>query len=192
MFVCQPSSEEISGTLESEHIVQLSLQLREMWRDVRLSGIARLMDLDEALYRAHAPELLRFAASLVGPSKADDVVSAAFISASTSSRWSEITDRRAYLYRTILNEVRQARRSDSRRLAREFVAARRETEEPGAPSVELALVLAQLSQTERAVIHLTYWQGCTAIETAEMLELSLRSVERHLHRARARLERALR
>jgi RNA polymerase sigma factor (sigma-70 family) len=118
--------------------------------------------------------------------------SAAFISASTSSRWSEITDRRAHLFRTILNEVRQSRRSDARRLAREFLAARRDGEESSASSVELAMVLAQLSSTERAIIHLTYWQGFTAIETAETLELSLRSVERHLHRARTRLERALR
>jgi RNA polymerase sigma-70 factor (ECF subfamily) len=163
-----------------------------MWRDVRLSGIARLMDVDEELYRAHAAELLRFAASLVGPSMADDVVSSAFIRASTSSRWSDIDDRRSYLFRTVLNEVRQSRRGDSRRIAREFVAARRDPESSAESAVELALVLAELSPTERAVIHLTYWHAYTSTETAELLGTSQRSVERQLHRARTRLERALR
>ena len=61
------------------------------------------MSLDEAVYVKYAPELLRFAAGLVGPSMADDVLSSAFLHASSSRRWAIVEDKRAYLYRTVLN-----------------------------------------------------------------------------------------
>jgi RNA polymerase sigma-70 factor (ECF subfamily) len=150
------------------------------------------MGLDEDMYVKYAAELLRFAAGLVGPSLADDVLSTSFLHASSSRRWSDVEDRRAYLYRTVLNESRQHLRSDRRRLAREFVAAQREPARSTEATVELAVALAALSPIERAVVFLTYWGGCTAQDTAVTLSLSQRSVERHLRRARSELRKALR
>lgn len=149
------------------------------------------MSLDEAAYVKYAPELLRFAAGLVGPSMADDVLMSAFLDAMSSRRWQGVDDQRAYLYRTVLNEARQHHRRDRRRLAREFTAARREQAPSTEATVELAVALAALSTTERALIFLTYWGGCTAADTAVTLSLSQRSVERHLQHARTQLRKAL-
>jgi RNA polymerase sigma-70 factor, ECF subfamily len=170
---------------------RLSRGEETFWRDLGDGGIELLMSRDEDVYLKYAPELLRFAASLVGPSMADDVLSSAFLHASSSRRWAVVEDQRAYLFRTVLNESRQHQRRDSRRLAREFIAARREPAPSTEATVELALALAELSPIERAVIFLTYWGGCTAAATALTLSLPKRSIERHLHHARTQLRKAL-
>ena len=150
------------------------------------------MDLtDEQVYRKYAAELLRFAAGLVGPSAADDVLSSAFVRAITSPRWPWIDDRRSYLYRTVLNEARQHFRGDRRRLTREFLASRSEAVDSAESDVDLAEALARLATEERAVVFLTYWVGFTVSESATALALSPRTVERHLQHARAHLRKAL-
>mgnify|MGYP003945402773 CR=1 FL=1 len=126
-------------------------------------GIDEEMDLtdemdatDEQVYGKYSAELLRFAAGLVGPSAADDVLSQAFVKAISSPRWSQIKDRRSYLYRTVLNETRQHFRGDRRRLAREFRAAQADTTDTAESAVDLAETLALLSTAQRAVVFLTY------------------------------------
>ena len=146
---------------------------------------------DEQVYVKYSPELLRFAAGLVGPSAADDVLSSAFVKAISSSRWSQIEDRRSYLYRTVLNETRQHFRGDRRRLAREYRTAQADAIESGESAVDLAEMLASLPTEQRAVVFLAYWMGFTVAESATALSLSARTVERHLHHARARLRKAL-
>ncbi|HQZ34077.1 MAG TPA: sigma factor [Ilumatobacteraceae bacterium] len=111
---------------------------------------------DEQVYGKYSAELLRFAAGLVGPSAADDVLSQAFVKAISSPRWSQIKDRRSYLYRTVLNETRQHFRGDRRRLAREFRAAQADTTDTAESAVDLAETLALLSTAQRAVVFLTY------------------------------------
>ena len=147
---------------------------------------------DEEVYRKYAPELLRFAATLVGPSAADDVVSSAFLRTVSSARWSQVVEHRRYLYRSVLNEARQHHRSRRRRLTREFAAARRETVAPDELRVDLADSLASLNMQQRAVIHLTYWFDMSVPEVAETLDMSVRTVERNLQFARAHLRRSLR
>lgn len=146
---------------------------------------------DEQVYGKYSAELLWFAAGLVGPSAADDVLSSAFVKAISSPRWSQIDDRRSYLYRTVLNETRQQFRGDSRRLAREFRTARSDTVDAAESAVDLAATLAMLPREQRAVVFLTYWMGFTFADSAKTLSLSPRTVERHLHHARARLRKAL-
>ena len=161
-------------------------------------GIDEAMDVtgeidvnDEQFYGKYSAELLRFAAGLVGPSAADDVLSSAFVKAITSPRWPQIEDRRSYLYRAVLNEARQRFRGDRRRLAREFRAARPDTVESVESDVDLAETLALLPSQQRAVVFLTYWMGFAVDESARTLGLSTRAVERHLHHARTRLRKAL-
>jgi RNA polymerase sigma factor (sigma-70 family) len=146
---------------------------------------------DEETYVKYAPELLRFAAGLAGPSKADDLLSSAFLKATSAPTWAAVTDRRAYLYRTVLNEARQVRRGDRRRLEREFVAARSEVVSSHDDAIELTIALARLSTLERAVIYLTYWLGATVVESATTLSMSPRAVERQLFSARRSLRKAL-
>lgn len=149
------------------------------------------MDLDEGLYRANAPDLVRFAATLVGPSAAEDLVTMAFIKASTSPRWSDVEDQRSYLYRVVMNEARQHHRGDRRRLKREFVATQTRHGPATETSIELALALGDLPAGERAVVFLIYWEGRTVTEASDLLSLPVRSVERRLHHARNRLRKAL-
>ena len=146
---------------------------------------------DEQVYGKYAAELLRFAAGLVGPTAADDVLSSAFVKAITSPRWPEIDDRRSYLYRTVLNEARQHFRGDRRRLAREFRAARGEAVPSAESAIDLADALARLPTEERAVVFLAYWMGFSVSESATALSLAPRTVERQLHRARSHLRKAL-
>lgn len=146
---------------------------------------------DEEVYGKYAAELLRFAAGLVGPSAADDVLSSAFVKAISSARWPQVEDRRSYLYRTVLNEARQHFRGDRRRLAREFRAARGDAADSAESAVDLAATLAALPTEQRAVVFLTYWLGFTVGESATTLSLSARTVERHLHHVRTRLRKEL-
>lgn len=148
-------------------------------------------DSDEELYRKYSSELLRFAAVLIGPGDADDIVSAAFLRAFSSPRWSAVEDHRPYLYRAVLNESRQTGRSSRRRLARELSVARSDQVEPDDLRLEVAGAVASLSMQQRAVVYLTYWFGMTASETATALGLSQRATERHLHSARVLLRRSL-
>jgi DNA-directed RNA polymerase specialized sigma24 family protein len=67
--------------------------------DVQLSG-------DEAVYERLAPELIRFATGLVGRDDAPDVMATAFVKAMSSPSWHAVRERRAYLYRAVLNEAR--------------------------------------------------------------------------------------
>ncbi len=148
-------------------------------------------DATEELYLKYSPELLRFAAVLVGPADAEDMVSSAFLRTLSSRRWSEVTEHRAYLYRAVLNEARQGARSSRRRLARELAVARPDSTEPDSLRVDVADAVAGLSIQQRAVLFLTYWFEMTAAETAATLDISQRSTERLLTSARFRLRRSL-
>ena len=58
---------------------------------------------DEAIYRKHADELVRFATGLVGPFDAADVVADACMAAFRSWGWNGVSEQRANLYRAVLN-----------------------------------------------------------------------------------------
>ncbi|MDX1469161.1 MAG: sigma-70 family RNA polymerase sigma factor [Acidimicrobiia bacterium] len=142
---------------------------------------------DERIYRSHAPELVRFANSLVGPSDAQDVVSSAVLRAFTSKSWPTVENPRAYLYKAVLNEVRSDHRSTMRRRARELrTPAPHSTEMPEVrPDVYEAL--GKLSARQRAVAFLTYIEDLDESAVADRLGISTGSVRQHLGRARAKL-----
>jgi DNA-directed RNA polymerase specialized sigma24 family protein len=84
---------------------------------------------DEELYRKYSDALIRFATGLVGPDNAPDVVSSAVLSCLTSPTWSEVADKKPYLYRSVYNEAAAFRRSSLRRSSREQRAAQPEPTE---------------------------------------------------------------
>ncbi len=150
------------------------------------------MDLtDEQVYAKYADELLRFAATLVGPSDADDLLSAAVLRALSSRSWAEVSAPRAYLYRAVLNEARQLGRSSRRRLIREARAAISDVVDPLTVRPEVLSAVAKLSVDQRAVVFLTYWCDLTIAEVSEMLALSHRTTERRLRSARTMLRSVL-
>jgi RNA polymerase sigma factor (sigma-70 family) len=147
---------------------------------------------DEEVYAKYADELLRFAATLVGPSDADDLLSSAVLRAMSSRSWVDVSNRRAYLYRSVLNEARQLRRSSRRRMIREARAADSGVAESASVRPDVLRAVAKLSVEQRAVVFLTYWCDLTLTDVAETLELSQRTTERRLRSARTLLRSVLR
>lgn len=142
---------------------------------------------DAEVYRSHAPELVRFANSLVGPTDAQDVVSAAVLKCFTSRAWPKVDNRRAYLYRAVLNEVRSQHRSSMRRRARELRNISPETTELPEVRPDVLEALGQLSPRQRAVAYLTYIEDLDETTVADRLGISTGSVRQHLGRARSKL-----
>ena len=146
---------------------------------------------DGELYRKYGDELIRFATALVGPSGAEDVLATALIRCFSSRHWPAVTNRRAYLYRVVTNEAFKVRRSTQRRLSREARVAVVDAYTDGPEDVDVLRALRRLTPRQRAVGHLTYWQDLPAHEVADLLGLSVRTVERELNATRRRLEELL-
>lgn len=146
---------------------------------------------DAEVYEKYADELIRFATGLVGPSDAPDVLSTAVLGALTSPAWPEVRNRRAYLYRSVVNAARATARSDMRRQARELRTARSDEYTPGDIRPEVLEAVSRLSVRQRGVVYLTYWSDLDPAAIAELLDCSEGSVRRHLARARANLRKVL-
>jgi RNA polymerase sigma-70 factor (ECF subfamily) len=147
---------------------------------------------DEDVYVKHAEELLRFAATLVGPSLAEDVVASAVVRAFSSPSWPTVRAHRAYLYRAVLNEARQTARTHRRRILREATVAPPEALAADQVRVDVLDALRRLSLRQRAVVFLTYWADLSAGEAAEVLHVSRATAERDLRVAKTRLKEMLR
>ena len=151
---------------------------------------------DEELYAKCSDRLIRFAATVVGPADAEDVMIDGVVAAMTSSHWGAVDDRVAYLYRSVLNAGRMWLRSDARRRSREerSTASRTRPVEPSAydPVPEVRAAVAGLSARQRAVIFLTYWEDLDERAVAGRLGIGVGSVRRHLHRARRHIGKELR
>jgi RNA polymerase sigma-70 factor (ECF subfamily) len=139
-------------------------------------------------YEKYGVELLHFAASLVGPDIAQDVVSQTFLNCLQSRAWDAVVDPRAYLYRATRNEARKHFRTEQRRAAREqrHGTPRVALDQPPVPT-ELLRVINSLSLQQRSVVYLAYWLDLDAAAISELLGISPGAVHRHLARARATL-----
>lgn len=148
---------------------------------------------DEAVYAAHASELVRFAAGLVGPDDAPDVVVEAFVRVVRSDVWVHAVDRRSLWLRSVVNESKSWLRSKARRVAREHRSEPlpKRSVEPDEPDEEVWKALSSLSVQQRAVIVCAYWLDLDPARTAELLGVSEGSVRKQLARARARLKEEL-
>ncbi|MBT8215903.1 MAG: RNA polymerase sigma factor [Acidimicrobiia bacterium] len=146
---------------------------------------------NEEIYRKYSDDLVRFATGLVGPFDAQDVVTDGCLRAFRSRGWRDVSNPRAYLYRTVLNEARSHHRSTLRRRLRELRSA--QPEEQPFPNVDVDVLAAvnKLSVQQRASVVLTYWEDLSPAEVASRLGTSEGSVKRHLARARARLRELL-
>jgi len=144
---------------------------------------------NEQTYRNYSLELTRYATGLVGPFDAQDVVTDACLKAFESRNWSDVVDRRAYLYKTVLSVANDHhRRTLSRRLREMKTAGRHEVPDVAADlDFEVLGAVERLSVQQRAAIFLTYWEDLTPEMVAERMGISTGSVKRHLARARRRL-----
>lgn len=147
---------------------------------------------DEAkVYEKYADELVRFATGLVGPDDASDVVADVFARGLSHRGWQRAVEPRAYLYRSVLNEVRMWHRTRMRRRSREIRAAGPVMVDPPEIRPEVLEAVGGLSPRQRAVIVLTYWEDLAPEQVAERLNVSEGSVRKHLARARERLREVL-
>lgn len=142
---------------------------------------------DEEVYRKYADDLVRFAMSLVGPTDAPDVVSEAVLRSLSTKSWSQVANRRAYLYQAVAHQASNTHRERQRRWTRELRAAGNPTTEPPEYRPEVLAAVKRLSVRQRAVVFLTYWEQFTASEIAQCLGVSEGAVHRHLARARSKL-----
>lgn len=147
---------------------------------------------DAEVYEKYADELVRFATVLAGPSNAEDLVADAVVRVFLSPGWPAVTNRRAYLYRSVLSEAASAARSSRRRTAREHRVGR--WADDGTPTVlrpEVVEAARALSVRQRAVVFMTFWLDAPTDEIADVLSLSTRTVQRELQAALTRMERHL-
>lgn len=148
---------------------------------------------NEELYRREVPGLMRVATSMVGAHDAQDVVSEAVVRVMTSRGWPRVENKRAYLYRAVVNEAKMLMRSRGRRRARELLVAGLSSglTWTAVPRPDVHEALDRLSVQQRAVIHLVYWEDLPVGEAANLMGVSPGTVKRHLHRARERLRSVL-
>lgn len=148
---------------------------------------------NEELYRREVPGLMRMAGSMVGAHDAQDVVSDAVVRVMTSDGWPRVDNKRAYLYRAVVNEAKMLMRSRRRRRARELLVAARSSGPrwTALPRPDVHEALDGLSVQQRAVIHLVYWEDLTIADAAILMGVSPGTAKRHLHRARERLRSVL-
>jgi RNA polymerase sigma factor (sigma-70 family) len=147
-----------------------------------------------ATYRDCAADLIRYATVLVGPSDAQDVVSDAVLRVFASVKeWTSVDNQRGYLFRAVLNQARSHQRSAGRRRRREGRAldSHRDTPAPDAASIDAHRALRTLSEQQRAVVYLTYWEDLPPAQIAALLAISEGSVKKQLARAREQLRKVL-
>jgi len=148
----------------------------------------------EEAYRAHADELVRYATTFVGPDRAADVVTDAFL-AVYDGHSRDVEHTRAYLYRAVFHRSVDVRRSRDRRRRREDRVERERLRAATSPAIEVSVdarrALDTLSDQQRAVVFLTYWADHPPSVVADLLGVSEGTVRKQLARARRRLREVL-
>lgn len=143
---------------------------------------------NEQVYRSYAVELTRYATGLVGPFDAADVVTDACLKAFSAKKWPEVSNRRAYLYRAVLNVANDHHRSTLSRRLREMKTASPESSPQHEVDVDVLRAVERLSVQQRGAVLLTYWADLSVDSVAERMGISPGAVKRHLARARKHLE----
>ncbi|MEZ3162129.1 RNA polymerase sigma factor [Microbacterium sp. BWT-B31] len=148
----------------------------------------------ESLFAAHFIEIVRFAERRVGDTQtAEDIAQATFELA-----WSRL-DRQPitapWLIKTAGNKVKEHLRRSRRKVSADAALQRREEERPvgldALESLALRSALHLLTDRERTVVELTYWEGLSAQQIGEVLGASDKTVWVTLSRARAKMRPAL-
>lgn len=132
-------------------------------------------------------DLVRYAAVLIGPGDAEDVVSTVVVRVLSRRTLAGLEDARPYLFRAVLNECR------TRAVRRRRSLTLRDLPEPPPPDPQPEVLEAVLSLpvAQRAATFLVYWADLSVAETARLMGTRPGTVKRYLHLARAKLKGAL-
>jgi RNA polymerase sigma-70 factor (ECF subfamily) len=151
----------------------------------------------ERLYRENFRAVLRFALARIDPDRAADVVAETFLVA-----WRRLDDVPAEARPWLLGVARKAvagqLRSEARR-GRLSIRLQSATSLGGSGDFaeslgdrnEVLAAFATLGERDREALRLVAWDGLDASEAAEVLDVTRLAFAVRLHRARARLRRAL-
>jgi len=147
----------------------------------------------EELYEKHYPELLRYASAACGnPEEAEDVAQEVFLKALQSGTLFQDlgpSQRRAWLYRTLKNELYDRwRRGKREQDYLQTLDGEEISSDPGLEQVETQLLLATLSGEDRALFHLRYEAGYNATELSQMLGIPAGTIRARLSRMRTLLK----
>jgi RNA polymerase sigma-70 factor (ECF subfamily) len=153
----------------------------------------------DALARRHAGSAVKLAAHILGNrAEADDVAQDALLRVWTNApRWKPVAKFRTWLTRIVVNLcLDRKRRAPWLPLesAGEVVDPKPDAVaqlEAGDMDRRMALAIAKLPPRQRAAIALTYNEGLSNAETADILDTSISAVETLLSRAKAGLRQAL-
>lgn len=147
------------------------------------------MDVDDAdIWLKCKDDLTRYAAVLIGPSDAEDVVSTVFVRVLDRRRLDDLEEARPYLFRAVLNECK-TRRSRARTTPAHVDPAIRAPDDPQ-PEILQAVLTLPLGQ--RAATFLVYWADMSVAQAAELMGVRPGTVKRYLHLARGKLKGVLR
>lgn len=129
-------------------------------------------------------DLARYAAVLIGPGDAEDVVSTVFLRVLDRRRLNELEDARRYLFRAVLNECKT--RGSRSRVALEPVDL--PAPQPPDPQPEILEAVLSLPLGQRSATFFVYWSDMSVAEAAEMMGVRPGTVKRYLHLARNKLK----
>jgi len=145
----------------------------------------------DALYEEHAGAVLAYALRSTSPANADDALAEVMLIA-----WRRLdeapADARAWLLGVTRRVLANQRRGSMRQLAlRDRLS--RDAPAAGSGHVDEAVLeaLAGLRKGDREVLMLVAWEGLSNREAAAVLGISPKTLGVRVHRARARLARAL-
>lgn len=141
---------------------------------------------DADVYVKYRDDLLRYATSLVGPDRAEDVVSTVVLRTIRGRGLADLDRPHAYLMKGVLNESRSVWRRASALPLSESDSLRLPVE-----TFETLDALWRLPMRQRAAAFLFYWEDRSVADVAELMGVSDGTVKRYLHNARQRLRRSL-
>jgi RNA polymerase sigma factor (sigma-70 family) len=137
---------------------------------------------DEAIYTKLKDDLIRYATALVGPDRAEDVLSTVVLRTLRRRRLSTLRDPRPYLFRAVLNEARNTLRKREPTL---YVSEPVEDSHPDQQGIVAAIC--ELPPRQRAAIYLVYWEDMSIAQAADAMGARPGTVKRYIHMARNRL-----
>ena len=137
-----------------------------------------------AIWERHRDELIRYATVLVGASHAEDVVGTVIERVlRRPGGLGSLDDPRPYLFKAVLNQSRNHRRSRSNPSGWSDSVVLPEELRP-----EVLDAVLELPERQRAAVYLRYWRDLPISETAELMGCRPGTVKRYLHLARRRLQ----
>ncbi len=144
-------------------------------------------DLFDAFYRTHYTLILRFVERRIDPDLAADICAECF-----SIAWRKFDPENpfslAWLYQTARNLLGNAyRRRDRSQQLVERLRLEPPESTPADDRYDLDRALGMLGPKDREALQLTYWEGLSAMQVAEVLQCTEQAAWKRISRARTQL-----